>query len=150
MTKKGDAPNDYRSESERVRHRSDGPPPQREHTRGGRTPQKVADQNIEASGVAKTTHAHGLESSPDQLLRQGVLDLLSSEPELHTGDLTVDVQNGVVFLTGTVDTINTKYHAEHTAKRVHGVESVENRLKIRVGNALDEFTRGSSGIRRLH
>ncbi len=150
MAKKSDLPNDYRSESERVRNRPDGAPPEREHSRGGRTPKKVTDPDIEASAVTKTTHAHRLDSSPDQLLKQGVIDTLASEPELRTADLTVDVQNGVVFLTGTVDTVNTKFHAEHTAKRVHGVNSVENHLKIRVGNALDEFTRGSSGIRRLH
>jgi hypothetical protein len=150
MAKKSDLPNDYRSESERVRHRPDGPPPEREHSHGGRTPKRVTDKDIAASPVAKTTHAHNLDSLPDQLLKQGVLDILASEPELRSADLSVDVQNGVVFLTGTVDTINMKYHAEHTAKRVHGIESVENRLKIRVGNALDEFTRGSDGIRRLH
>ncbi len=57
-------------------------------------------------------------------------------------DIVVEVEDGVVLLEASVDTINTKYRTSEIAKRFAGVREVDNRFKIRVGEALDEFTRG--------
>jgi hypothetical protein len=52
-----------------------------------------------------------------------------------------------VWLRGSVDTINTKHRLEEIVKRVRGVEVVENDLRIRVGEALEEFTRNADAAR---
>jgi hypothetical protein len=43
--------------------------------------------------------------------------------------------------------MNAKYQVEQSVKRVRGVESIVNDLSIRVGNALEEFSRNTDAAR---
>jgi osmotically-inducible protein OsmY len=86
--------------------------------------------------------------SPDRRLLKQVVLALSSEADLSTSDITVEVRSRAVLLTGSVDTVNTKYRAEETVKRLEEVARVENQLTVRLGEALDEFTRGADASRQ--
>ncbi len=121
MAREGDNPSDMRSESERVRPRAGGDPFETDSTR--------------------------LAGAPERALRQRVLVTLQGEPEWANSTIDVDVRDSTVWLKGSVDTINTKYRVEEIVKRVRGVEAIENDLLIRVGEALDEFTRNADVAR---
>jgi osmotically-inducible protein OsmY len=85
--------------------------------------------------------------SPNRRLLKHIVLALSSEAELSASDITVEVRGRKVLLTGNVDTINSKYRAEETVGRLHGVDHIENQLAVRLGEALDEFTRGADASR---
>lgn len=55
---------------------------------------------------------------------------LAAADELRDSTINVDVDNGVVTLTGTVPTVAQKAKAESVAKSVEGVKQVKNMLKI--------------------
>lgn len=148
MVRGGDNPQDYRSEAERVGARCDDPGFNTEYHRGKRAPTHVdvhdeaaRFETVETGDVSE----QGVRSDP--VIRQRVVDSLGMEPWASTSDITVEVAEGVVLLTGSVDSINTKYRAEEVSKRFPGVERVDNQLKIRVGDPLDEFTRGFDSVR---
>lgn len=148
MVRGGDTPRDYRSEAERVGARPDTPSFDTEYHRGKRAPERVTEQE----GRHRFEDAEAREHSQqklwsDQTIKQRVVDTLAMEPWAGTSDITVEVESGVVLLTGSVDTINTKYRAAEIAKRFAGVVQVDNQLKIRVGDALDEYTRGFDSVR---
>jgi hypothetical protein len=72
---------------------------------------------------------------------------LQGEPEWSNVTIDVDVRDSAVWLKGSVDTINAKYRVEQVVKTVRGVEAIENDLTIRVGEALEEFTRNADVAR---
>lgn len=121
MARQGDKPSDMRSEAERVGARAHGDPFRKD-----------------ASGEAR---------APERALRDRVLITLKGEPEWANAEIDVDVRDSTVWLKGSVDTINTKYRVEEIVKRVRGVETIENDLSIRVGEALEEFTRNADVAR---
>lgn len=121
MAQGGDEPRDIRSQGERVGSRAHGTP-------FGKEPS-------------------GEPLGPEKALRERVLVTLQGEPEWFNADIEVDVRGAKVWLKGSVDTINSKYRVEEVVKRVRGVEAIENGLTIRVGEALDEFTRNADAGR---
>jgi hypothetical protein len=147
MTRKGKAPNDYRSEAERIRTRPAEPGFQQEYNWEGRAPEHVNP----GSGVRYGPEASrpSGDENPDKTSRREIVRLLSAEPELATSDISVEVQDGIALLQGSVDTMNTKYRVEEISKRVDRITSVNNQLTVRAGAAMDEFTRGSAAA-RLH
>jgi hyperosmotically inducible periplasmic protein len=61
---------------------------------------------------------------------------LAAADDLRDSTINVDVENGVVTLTGTVETAAQKAKAESIAKSVEGVKQVKNMLKVApAGNA---------------
>lgn len=58
-------------------------------------------------------------------------------------EIEVAVDNGVVILTGWVDSFVTKWRAERAALRVRGVRAVVNEIEVRLPAA---FQRASVGI----
>jgi hypothetical protein len=142
MARSGDTPQDFRSEGERIGARPGSPDFNTEYHRGGRAPGKVEIKRASRFEAAENARDLQRKVSSDQVIRQKVLDALAMESSDSYLDITVDVEDGIVLLEGSVDTINTKYRATEVAKRFAGVTEVDNCLKIRVGEALDEFTRG--------
>ncbi|HEY2591364.1 MAG TPA: BON domain-containing protein [Steroidobacteraceae bacterium] len=71
------------------------------------------------------------EATPsDAQISQQVLDKLTREmPEKFVG-LTVETQDGVVTLSGRVDTGLSKRKAEDSARKVHGVTDVKDDLRV--------------------
>lgn len=66
----------------------------------------------------------------DASLQQDVLDELDWDPEVDVTDVGVEVDSGVVTLTGTVPTFAIKMAAERAAFRVAGVRAVANDIIV--------------------
>lgn len=67
-------------------------------------------------------------------LQKEVTDALSWEPLLHGSQIKAEVQNGIVTLTGSVDSFSKKAEAEEAAKNVSGVKLVVEELQIIFNN----------------
>jgi osmotically-inducible protein OsmY len=67
----------------------------------------------------------------DQEIQKDVMAQLNWEPMLNASEIGVGVKNGVVTLSGIVDTYTKKMMAERAAKKVSGVKAVA--LDIQVG-----------------
>jgi hyperosmotically inducible protein len=67
----------------------------------------------------------------DDLIRDRVMLKVGSDPDAKVGGLDVDSKNGVVTLTGTVETTAQKDKAGKLAKKVKGVKQVVNNITLR-------------------
>lgn len=68
--------------------------------------------------------------NPDTRLTHLVADRLLTDPLTRRQPITVEVQNQVVLLTGTVDCAETKRAAGDAARRTSGVHDVQNGLRV--------------------
>ena len=68
----------------------------------------------------------------DKEIQQAVLRELEWEPVVKSTEIGVSVKEGVVTLSGFVDSYAKKYNAERAAKRVAGVKAVVNELKVKL------------------
>ena len=68
----------------------------------------------------------------DAELQQDVMNELKWEPTIRAAEIGVGVTDGVVTLSGYVDSFYKKWAAEHAAARVFGVKSVGEELKVRL------------------
>lgn len=71
----------------------------------------------------------------DTQLQRDVLDELKWEPSISEKEIGVAVKDGVVTLTGFVDSYAQKYAAEHVTSSVSGVKAVAEELQVRLLNA---------------
>jgi osmotically-inducible protein OsmY len=65
-------------------------------------------------------------------LESEVLEALTWEPSVNEADIGVLVRDGIVTLTGSVESYAEKSAAEHAAERVLGVKAVANDMEIRL------------------
>lgn len=72
----------------------------------------------------------GYQKSDDRILDE-VCDRLTRHGQLDASDMEVNVNNGEVTLTGTVNDRRAKRMAEDTVESVSGVKDVHNELKVR-------------------
>jgi len=70
----------------------------------------------------------------NQQLQKDVQDAMRWEPLLTDADFGVAAQNGVITLTGTVDSYSKKLEAENAAKNVAGVKAVAEEIIIKHGD----------------
>lgn len=70
--------------------------------------------------------------SDDSLLQQAVLAELSWEPSVSSAHIGVTANNGVVTLTGYVESFAEKRAAEAAAYRVKGVKAVAEEIEVRL------------------
>lgn len=68
----------------------------------------------------------------DKEIQQAVLRELEWEPQVRSTEIGVAVKDGIVTLTGFVDSYSKKYHAERAAQRVSGVKAVVNDLEVKL------------------
>jgi osmotically-inducible protein OsmY len=66
----------------------------------------------------------------DNQLQQDVSAELKWVPSVHAARVGVEVKDGVVTLTGQVDTYAEKWNAERAAQRVSGVQAMTSELKV--------------------
>ena len=66
----------------------------------------------------------------DAELQQHDMDELKWEPTIHAAEIGVAVKDGVVTLSGNVDSYAKKWAAERAAKRVSGVKAVAEEIKV--------------------
>ena len=65
----------------------------------------------------------------DAELKADVMEQLDAIPAVNASDIEVDVDAGVVTLSGSVDTQKTRFQVERTARRVPGIRSLAISLK---------------------
>ena len=70
----------------------------------------------------------------DQRLKDSVIYQLEADPEVDTSLVGVSAQDGIVTLSGHVDTYAGKLAAEKAARRVYGVKAVANELEVRLAS----------------
>lgn len=75
----------------------------------------------------------------DRELRQDVLDEFRKVPAIETVEIGVGVKDGVVTLSGIVDSHNKKWAAERTAARVIGVRALAEQIQVRYAGVAAAF-----------
>src|SRR5687768_13654856 len=73
----------------------------------------------------------------DKEIRDAVLRELEYEPQVKSTEIGVSVKDGIVTLSGFVDSYSKKYHAERAALRVYGVKAVVNELEVRLPSSME-------------
>jgi osmotically-inducible protein OsmY len=68
----------------------------------------------------------------DAELQQHVMDELKWEPTIRAAEVGVGVKEGVVTLSGSVDSYGKKWAADRAAKRVLGVKAVTDEIKVKL------------------
>ena len=71
----------------------------------------------------------------DAELQQHVMDELKWEPTVHAAEIGVAVKDGVVTLSGSVDSYGKKWAADRAAKRVFGVKAVAEEIKVTLASS---------------
>jgi osmotically-inducible protein OsmY len=66
----------------------------------------------------------------DAELQRDVMTELKWEPTIHSAEIGVAVKDGVVTLSGSVDSYAKKWAADRAAKRVFGVKAVTEEIKV--------------------
>jgi osmotically-inducible protein OsmY len=66
----------------------------------------------------------------DGKLQKDVMDELKWEPTIHAAEIGVAVKDGVVTLSGSVDSYAKKWAADRAVKRVFGVKEVTEEIKV--------------------
>jgi osmotically-inducible protein OsmY len=77
------------------------------------------------------------ESRTDTVVQADVLAQLRYEPRINPNEIGVAVKDGVVTLTGWVDSYTKKWAAEEAAHRVRGVKAVANDIEVRLPSTSD-------------
>lgn len=72
----------------------------------------------------------------DMQLHQDVADELRWDPRVNEAEIAISAKDGVVTLTGGVDTYAQKYAAERAVERVAGVRAIADDLKVRIVGSL--------------
>lgn len=61
----------------------------------------------------------------DEDVKANLMEVLDCIPAVNANDIDVRVDGGMVTLTGTVDTHQTRFHVERLARRVRGVRGLQ-------------------------
>ena len=72
----------------------------------------------------------------DSELQQDVMNELQWEPTIKAAEIGVGVTDGVVTLSGYVDSLYKKWAAERAAVRVFGVKAVAEEIQVRLPGSL--------------
>src|SRR6267143_3643135 len=73
----------------------------------------------------------------DQEIQKDVLDELKWDALVQPNEIGVAVKDGIVTLTGWVDSYTKKWAAEDAAKRVRGVKAVANDIEVRLPSSAE-------------
>lgn len=82
----------------------------------------------------RSTMAVTSETRTDAQIQSDVLAELQWEPRVQPNEIGVVVKNGVVTLTGWVDSYTKRWAAEDAAHRVRGVKAVANDIEVRLSS----------------
>jgi osmotically-inducible protein OsmY len=108
-----------------------------EETRRGLVEFQLSDDDDdEGEGLPKEarTMAVTTETRTDAQIQSDVLAELKWDPRVQPNEIGVIVKNGVVTLTGWVDSYTKRWAAEDAAHRVRGVKAVANDIEVRLSN----------------
>src|SRR3981081_823503 len=68
----------------------------------------------------------------DEQIQKDVLAELKWDPRVQPNEIGVSVKDGIVTLTGSVDSYFKRWAAEESAQRVRGVKAVVNKIEVRL------------------
>jgi len=71
----------------------------------------------------------------DAQLQKDVMDELKWEPTIHAAEIGVAVKDGVLTLSGSVDSYGKKWAADRAAKRIFGVKAVTEEIKVTLADS---------------
>lgn len=102
-----------------------------EHWQGQGGEMGRADQNGGQQGQRgfRGRGPKGYQRSDDRL-REVICEKLTDDDRIDAGEVSVEVKNGEVKLTGTVSDRQTKYHIEELVEDCTGVKDVDNQLRV--------------------
>jgi len=86
---------------------------------------------------AATTTATSSTSRTDEKTQREVIDELGWDARVQPNEIGVAVKNGIVTLTGWVDSYAKKWAAERSAHRLRGVRAVANDVEVRLTGAAE-------------
>ncbi len=86
---------------------------------------------------------------PDDRIRDDINDRLTWDPRIDATDVNVDVNDGIVSLTGSVDSRSDKRVVEDIADGVSGVWDVNNQLRVR-NRGYYRGQRGGANSSQIH
>src|SRR5512133_2876865 len=89
------------------------------------------------------------ETRTDQEIHREVLEELKYEPRVQPNEIGVSVKDGVVTLTGWVDSYLKKWEAEEAAHRVRGVKAVANDIEVKLATERTDADIAAAAIRAL-
>lgn len=84
--------------------------------------------------LARNTRPPGLNVVPDEEIEKAIKAALVHDPRVYSFNPEVQVNRGVVTLSGIVDNVKAKQAAEQDARNTLGVYRVKNHLKVRPTN----------------
>ncbi len=70
----------------------------------------------------------------DQILRDAIMQQLSWQPDFDASMIGVSAEDGVVTLSGYVETYAAKLAAERAARKLYGVKAIANELDVRLAH----------------
>jgi osmotically-inducible protein OsmY len=68
----------------------------------------------------------------DIKLQRDILDELEWEPSINSAEIGITVEDGIVTLTGHVDSLPEKWTAARVARRIRGVKAIANDIEVRL------------------
>src|SRR5438128_5061604 len=85
----------------------------------------------------KETHNMAVSTRTDVSIQEDVLEELKWDSRVRANEIGVVVKDGIVTLTGWVDSYLKKMAAEQAAHRVHGVKAVANDIEVRLPSSAE-------------
>jgi len=85
----------------------------------------------------------------DEEIRDDVLAELKWDPQVQASEIGVAVKDGVVTLTGWVDSYLKKWRAEEDAQRVAGVKAVANDIEVKLATERTDADIAAAAVRAL-
>jgi osmotically-inducible protein OsmY len=82
-------------------------------------------------------------------LRMAVLDEIARDPAVQDTEIAVAVEDGVITLTGHVESLQTRVAAERAVKRVDGVRSIANDLLVKTRGERTDTEIAREALHRL-
>jgi hypothetical protein len=83
-------------------------------------------------------------SRSDERIREEISERLMEDPDIDASEIDVQVKDGEITLSGTVDSRQTKRQVEDLCEDALGVKNVQNNLRVKKEGEEEESSRGSS------
>lgn len=81
--------------------------------------------------VFQSVAVFAADKASDDMIYDQVIRKLANDPDVKGGTLKVEVKDGTVTITGSVETEKLKAKAERITKKVKGVKAVVNQLVVK-------------------
>jgi osmotically-inducible protein OsmY len=82
----------------------------------------------------------------DERLKEQIIERLMESSSVDIGNLECEVKDGVVTLSGTVETRSDRYQIENVVDDVWGVKDIANNMRVKSVQAADHGDAGASSL----